>query len=78
MFSIGVIHHLEFPERAIRPAWSRPPNQDGKVLIWVYGAENNDGSFALSILCERRCFSRLPIGFVHHLSLYPTLVLWLG
>jgi SAM-dependent methyltransferase len=40
-FSIGVIHHLEFPERAVR-AMAEAVKPGGRVLIWVYGRENNE------------------------------------
>ena len=39
-FSIGVIHHLEFPEQALNRI-VRAVKPGGRVLIWVYGRENN-------------------------------------
>jgi len=47
------------------------------VLIWVYGRENNRWIVFLLDPLRRAFFSRLPIGFVHHLALYPTVILWL-
>jgi hypothetical protein len=44
----------------------------GRVLIWVYGAENNGWIVNLLTPLRQALFSRLPIGFVHHLSLYPS------
>ena len=41
VFSIGVIHHLQFPERALA-AMARAAKPGGRVLIWVYGYENNE------------------------------------
>src|SRR5262249_2049756 len=40
VYSIGVIHHLEHPELALANmvAAAKP---GGRVLIWVYGLENN-------------------------------------
>lgn len=75
-FSIGVIHHLEFPERALmRMADAVKPG--GRVLIWVYGRENNGWLLPLLNPLRKALFSRLPIGVTHHLSLYPTALLWL-
>jgi SAM-dependent methyltransferase len=77
VFSIGVIHHLEFPERAVR-AMAAAAKPGGRVLIWVYGHENNEWIVRLLDPLRKALFSRLPIGFVHHLSLYPAALLWLA
>ena len=74
-FSIGVIHHLKEPLAALR-AMVSAVKPAGKVLIWVYGRENNRWIvFALTPL-RKLLFSRMPVGLVHHLSLYPTVLLW--
>ena len=49
----------------------------GRVLIWVYGLENNWWVVSLLNPMRKALFSRLPIGLVHHLALYPTAILWL-
>jgi SAM-dependent methyltransferase len=77
VFSIGVIHHLEAPEKALA-AMVAATKAGGKVLIWVYGRENNGLIVGVLTPLRRLFFSKLPIGFVHHLSLYPSLVLWLA
>jgi len=74
VFSIGVIHHLEYPEKALAEM-VRSARPGGKVLIWVYGLENNRWIVTLLNPLRLALFSRLPIGFVHHLSVYPTLIL---
>jgi SAM-dependent methyltransferase len=76
VFSIGVIHHLEFPEKALA-AMTDAAKPGGKVLIWVYGLENNRWLVNMLNPLRRALFSRLPIGIVHQLSLYPTAALWL-
>jgi len=76
-FSIGVIHHLEAPEKALA-AMVGATKPGGKVLIWVYGRENNGLIVRVLTPLRRLFFSRLPIGLVHHLSLYPALGLWLA
>jgi SAM-dependent methyltransferase len=76
-FSIGVIHHLEFPEAAIRQM-VKATKPGGRVLIWVYGLENNEWLVNVLDPTRKALFSRLPIGFVHHLAVYPTALLWVG
>jgi SAM-dependent methyltransferase len=75
VFSIGVIHHLEAPEKALA-AMVKAAKPGGKVLIWVYGRENNGLIVHVLTPLRKLLFSRLPIGVVHHLSLYPSLALW--
>ena len=75
-FSIGVIHHLERPERALG-RMVRAVKPGGRVLIWVYGRENNGWLVSVLDPLRRVLFSRLPIGVTHHLSLYPAALLWL-
>lgn len=74
-FSIGVIHHLEFPERALE-AMLQSTKPGGYVAIWVYGRENN--GWLLSVLNPTRklLFSRLPVSWVHTLSTVPAALLW--
>ena len=74
-FSIGVIHHLENPELALRQM-VKAAKSGGRVLIWVYGYENNEWIVRFADPLRKALFSRLPISLVHHLSLYPSLVLW--
>jgi SAM-dependent methyltransferase len=75
VFSIGVIHHLGAPEKALG-AMVKAAKPGGKVLIWVYGRENNGLIVHVLTPLRKLIFSRLPIGVVHHLSLYPSLALW--
>ena len=76
-FSIGVIHHLSDPPAALRrmAAMVKP---GGLVMIWVYGRENNGWLVNLFDPLRRALFSRLPLGMVFHLSLYPSALLWLA
>jgi len=75
VFSIGVIHHLEFPEKALSEM-VQAAKPGGRVLIWVYGLENNGWIVTLLNPLRRALFSRLPISVVHHLSLYPAVLMW--
>jgi SAM-dependent methyltransferase len=76
-FSIGVIHHLEFPEKALA-SMTLACKPGGKVVIWVYGLENNRWLLSFLNPLRKALFSKLPIGLVHHLSLYPAALLWLA
>lgn len=75
VFSIGVIHHLAHPERALE-RMVRAVKPGGRVLIWVYGRENNRWLVSALNPLRNALFSRLPIWLTHHLSLYPAIVLW--
>jgi SAM-dependent methyltransferase len=77
VFSIGVVHHLEFPQAALHEM-VKATKPGGKVLIWVYGLEHNRWLLWMLDPTRKLVFSRLPISVTHHLSLYPTLLLWLG
>jgi SAM-dependent methyltransferase len=76
-FSIGVIHHLEHPQTAIAQM-VRAVKDQGEVLIWVYGLENNEWIVRYADPIRKALFSWLPIGLVHHLSIYPAAALWLA
>lgn len=76
-FSIGVIHHLAAPELALA-GMVKAAKPGGKVMMWVYGLENNRWIVYGLTPLRKLLFSRLPIGLVHHLSLYPTILLWLA
>jgi SAM-dependent methyltransferase len=77
VFSIGVIHHLEFPREALI-SMKNAAKPGGKVLIWVYGLENNRWIVKLLNPLRRVFFSRMPLSMVHHLSIYPAALLWLA
>lgn len=74
-FSIGVIHQVEFPEQALA-RMVRVVKPGRRVMIWVYGLENNRWLVTGLNPLRKALFSRLPIGLVHHLSNYPTALLW--
>lgn len=75
-FAIGVIHHLEDPQRALQ-RMARAVKPGGRVLIWVYGREGNRWLLVMLDPLRRALLSRMPIALVHHLSLYPAAFLWL-
>jgi SAM-dependent methyltransferase len=73
-FSIGVIHHLEHPDLALK-RMVRAVKPGGVVLIWVYGREGNRWLVGVLDPLRRALFRRMPVAWVHHLSLYPALLL---
>jgi SAM-dependent methyltransferase len=77
VFSIGVIHHLEFPELALGQM-VKAANPGGRVLIWVYGSENNEWLVNVLDPVRKALFSRMPMRFLHHLALYPAALLWIA
>ena len=76
-FSLGVIHHLEQPALALANM-VKATRPGGKVLIWVYGRENNEWIVRFVDPLRKTLLSRLPIRLLDHLSLYPTALLWLA
>jgi SAM-dependent methyltransferase len=74
-FSIGVIHHLQHPDEALR-SMVRATRPGGRVLIWVYGLENNRWiTYGLTPI-RKFIFSKLPISVVHLLSWPAASLLW--
>jgi SAM-dependent methyltransferase len=75
VFSIGVVHHLADPPRALANM-VRAAKPGGVVLIWVYGLENNEWIVRFVSPVRKRVLSRLPIRVLHLLSLPLGLGLW--
>jgi SAM-dependent methyltransferase len=76
-FSIGVIHHLAEPERALRQM-AAAVKPGGRVVIWVYGYENNEWIVRYFNPFRRLLFARMPIGVTHAFSTLLTAILWLA
>jgi SAM-dependent methyltransferase len=74
-FSIGVVHHLSDPDAAVARL-ARAVKPGGKVLVWLYGRENNGWIVYFFNPLRRALFSRLPLSFVHGLSWPLTAALW--
>lgn len=66
VFSIGVIHHLEHPEKAISQM-IKAAKRGGKVLMWVYGYESNEWVVRY-INPIRKITSKLPVFMTHYLT----------
>lgn len=74
-YSIGVIHHLEFPEKALE-SMVKATKPGGQVAIWVYGYENNEWLLWALDPARKLLFSWMPVSVVHFLSLFPAMLLW--
>lgn len=77
VFSIGVIHHLAEPAKALRQM-ARAARPGGRVAVWVYGYENNEWIVRYFDPLRRLLFARLPVGVTHFLSNILTAALWLA
>ena len=75
VFSIGVIHHLEKPEGAIKNL-VRALKPNGKILIWVYAKEGNEWIIKF-VNPLRKIFSWLPPFLVNIFSYCLSLPLFL-
>lgn len=75
-FSIGVIHHLDDQPAAVRQMVNAV-KPGGRVLVWLYGYENNEWLVRFFDPLRRALFSRLPLALVYALSLPATALLWL-
>ena len=75
VFSIGVLHHLADPPRALANM-VRAAKPGGTVLVWVYGLENNEWIVRFVSPVRERVLSRLPIRLLHVLSLPLGLGMW--
>lgn len=75
-FSIGVIHHLENPQLALKKILDAT-KPGGRAFIWIYGYENNEWVVKYFNPLRKFLFSRLPLPLVYALSLPLTTLLWM-
>lgn len=66
-FSIGVIHHLRRPERALENL-VRALKPGGRLIVWVYSCEGNEWIVRFVDPVRRALTSRLPLPLVHALA----------
>jgi len=75
-FSIGVVHHLEFPKKAINQL-TKATKSGGQILVWLYGHENMELYVNFLNPIRKILFSKAPLPLVRFLSYIPTLFLYL-
>ena len=74
-FAIGVIHHLEYPRKAIKTL-VKATKPNGIVFIWVYGYEGIGSWVVKYINPIRKITSKLPIKITHFLSYFFSMPLY--
>jgi SAM-dependent methyltransferase len=74
-FSIGVIHHLENPGRAV-DEMAKALKPGGKLLVWLYGHENNELLIRYFNPIRKFLFCKMPLPLVYGLSFPATAMLW--
>lgn len=73
-FSIGVIHHLADPKKAVANL-VKATKKNGLVLIWVYGYEGNE--FIVRYINPiRKITSKLPLSLVHIITYFFSIPLY--
>jgi SAM-dependent methyltransferase len=76
VFSIGVVHHLEHPRRALARL-VRALRPGGTLLVWVYG-RGGLGPWAAFVRALLPLLRRLPPRAVHSLAYALSIPIWLG
>jgi len=67
VFSIGVIHHLKYPERAINKL-VKSLRPGGIILIWVYSYEGNEWIDSFISPIRKVITSKIPISLLHYIT----------
>jgi len=75
-FSIGVIHHLKEPEKALKKL-TEALKPGGTLLIWVYSYEGSEWIKKYINPLRINLTSKLPLPIVHVLSYFCSVPLWL-
>ncbi len=75
-FSIGVIHHLADPKKALFNL-VKALKSNGRLLIWVYGYEGNEWIVKYVNPIRIHITSKMPVGFVHFLSYFCSVPLYI-
>ena len=74
-FSIGVIHHLNNPKKAVQNL-IRSVKKGGIILLWVYSYEGNEWIIRYINPIRIHITSKLPVRLVHFLSYFCSIPLW--
>ena len=74
-FSIGVIHHLKDPIKALQNIVASL-KKEGTLLVWVYSYEGNEWIPKYVDPIRKNITSKLPVSIVHFLSYFCSIPLW--
>lgn len=77
VFSIGVVHHMQYPERAIEN-FRRALKPGGTLLVWLYGREGNEMLLKFLDPIRKNITSKLPPAVLHVLTYGVSVPFWLG
>ena len=69
VMSIGVVHHLDDPDLAIRNL-KKILKPGGKLIVWVYSFEGNEWIVNYVSPIRKKVTSKLPISLLHFLSYF--------
>jgi 2-polyprenyl-3-methyl-5-hydroxy-6-metoxy-1,4-benzoquinol methylase len=75
VFSIGVIHHLEFPRQALLRL-KQTLKKGGTLLVWLYGRQEN-AHIIKSVNILRRLLSKFPECILHYIAFIFSIPLFL-
>lgn len=73
--SIGVIHHLEDPRKALQNMVNSL-KQGGMLLIWVYSYDGNELYVNIFNPIRKYITCKLPVSVVHFMSYFLSVPLW--
>ncbi len=76
VFSMGVIHHLEEPKKAVANL-IKSLKEGGRFVLWVYGYEGNEWIVKFISPLRKKITSKLPIRLIYYLSYFFSIPLWL-
>ena len=76
-FSIGVVHHTPDPRQAFMRL-VRVLKPGGRIIVWVYGRENNEWIVRIVDPVRKAVTSRLPHRWLFHLARVPAAALYVA
>ncbi len=76
-FSIGVVHHTPDPREAFMRL-VRVLKPGGRIIVWVYGRENNEWIVRIVDPIRKAVTSRLPHRWLFHLAKIPAAALYVA
>lgn len=74
-FSVGVLHHLPQPEVGAR-AIASVVRDGGRMVVWVYGRENNEWIVKFVDPLRKAITSKVPYAALRTLSAIPAAAMW--
>ncbi len=75
VFSVGVVHHLPDPAAGFA-SLSQTVKPGGRIVVWVYGAENNEWITRFVDPVRKALTARLPPEALRRLLTLPSAALW--